>query len=327
METTTKYVYMFIFFLLVFPSNNVSSQRPPVQIDEHRRDLGQTKLREIEKKTEGSPCWKEAVSRLNSTCKQLSDVEQSRLAVAFANCHLGKSGRPTYLCEDAMTIEDCTKDMDAVAFQTYTEFFTHTGHICFFLQSELWQERTENVISKLSDTSGKVVSKLEESLEYHRVMDGKQNDALSNQEKILEQDRKIARTLDKTRKDMDKAFSDMNEMAEKQKLLLNDMFGSLQASVDTIRSLMSLFLVEFIGYETFAWFVAFWLVIIFLPRFRYSRFKLHLVLFVELGMEVIVRRLYGMFLLGSAPPENLVSSDVCIALIVLLYFCNTGKEL
>ena len=115
----------------------------------------------------------------------------------------------------------------------------HTGHICYFLQSELWQERTENVISKLSDTSGEVVSKLEESLEISQSVGWE-----------TEQDRKIARTLDKTRKDMDKAFSDINEMAEKQKLLLNDMFGSLQASVDTIRSLMSLFLVEFIGYET-----------------------------------------------------------------------------
>ena len=36
---------------------------------------------------------------LNALCQLLSDVEQSRLAVAFTNCHLAKSARRTYPCE------------------------------------------------------------------------------------------------------------------------------------------------------------------------------------------------------------------------------------
>ena len=101
-----------------------------------------------------------------------------------------------------MTIEECTRDMDPVSFQTYTEFFTHTGHICYFLQSQLWQERTENVISRLSDSSKEALEKLEEGLEYHKVIDTKQNEALKNQDKILDQDRKIADSLHKTSEHM-----------------------------------------------------------------------------------------------------------------------------
>ena len=169
-----------------------------------------------------------------------------------------------------MSIEECTKDMDPVVFQTYTEFFTHTGHICYFLQSELWQERTENVITRLSDTSDEAVAKLEEALEYHKVMDVKQSEALSNQDAILKQEQKIALSLGETRKSMDQAFGDMADMAEKQKVLLSEMFGSLQSSIEAIHTLMSLFLVEFIGYEMFATFVISWLVILLLPQFGSS---------------------------------------------------------
>ena len=292
-----------------------SSVKPRITIDEERKSLGESRLRELERQSESSPCWKEAVSQLDASCKELSDLQQSRLAVAFANCHLAKSAKQTYPCDDTMTIEECTRDMNPVAFQTYTEFFTHTGHICYFLQSQLWQERTENIVSRLSDSSNEALGKLEESLEYHRVIDIKQSQALNNQDKILDQDRKIAKSLDETRENMDKAFTDMHEMAEKQKLLLTEVFGTLQSSVESVRYLMSLFLVEFIGYETFAFFVVYWLVILCIPQFGYSRFKLHLVLFAELGLEIVIRRLYGYFVLGGGgrdpPPENLVSCVQC----------------
>ena len=280
--------------------------------DKQRRELGESKLHELQKKTQSNSCWRETVARLNSTCKKLSDIEQSRLAVAFANCHLAKSGRETYHCNDSMTVQECTEGMDDVAFQTYTEFFTHTGHICYFLQSELWQERMDGVVSKLSDTSTEAVEKLEEALKYHKELDKKQNQALDNQEAILDQDRRIADSLDDTRRSMNAAFLDMNEMAQKQKLLLTEMFGTLHDSVESIRYLMSLFLIEFVGYETFAVFVVSCLVILFLPQFGYSRFKLYLLLLLELMAEILLRKLFGYFVLWGGgtgtrpPPESMV---------------------
>ena len=119
--------------------------------------------------------------------------------MAFANCHLEKSGRQVYPCDDTMTIRQCTGNMDNVAFQTYTEFFTHTGHICYFLQNEIWQELTDRTISRLAETSEEAVLKLGASLEYHQEMEEKQNQALDNQAAILDQDQRIADSLDDTR--------------------------------------------------------------------------------------------------------------------------------
>ena len=202
--------------------SNPSPTNPNIAIDEERKSLGESKLRELERQSESSPCWRDAISQLDASCKDLTDMQQSRLTVAFANCHLAKSSRQIYPCSEWMTIEECTRDMDPVAFHTYTEFFTHAGHICYLLQSQLWQERTENVISRLSDSSKEALDKLEESLEYHKVLNAKQNKALNNQDKILDQDQKIVESLHKTSEQMNVAFTDMRVMAEKQRQLLSE---------------------------------------------------------------------------------------------------------
>ena len=284
------------------------SSIPVLGVDKSRLEMGEAQLRELENKAEHSPCWREAVSRLDISCKQLSDIQQSRLAVTFANCHLNKSGKQTYPCNDEMTIRECTEDMDQNAYQTYTHFFTHTGHICYFLQIELWQGRTEGLIGRLSHTSSQAVEKMEQSLEYHRVMDIKQDTALRNQDTIIEQDRKIASSLAETHKEMEASFSEMSVMAEQQKALLGEMFGSLQTSVETVRGLMSLLVVEFIGWETVAVFVISWLVVMLLPQYRYSRLKMMLALVAEVAVEVCVRRIYGYMVLGGDNlPQDLVS--------------------
>ncbi len=80
-------------------------------------------------------------------------------------------------------------------------------------------------------------------------MDKKQNMVLRNQEVILDQDQKIAKYLELTRSVMGEAFDEVSEMAGKQKQILSEVFSSLQNSVDVVRNLMSLLVVEFVGYK------------------------------------------------------------------------------
>lgn len=275
---------LFIFFCFLL--NMAACYSMTGDEDDERRRLGEKKFQEVVKKSESNPCWKEAVSQLNSTCKMLSDVQQSRLAVAFANCHLGKSGRTTYACDSSMSIRECTSDMDTVAFQTYTEFFTHTGHICYFLQNQMWQERAENVILQLSETSSETVYKLQRSLEHHRAIEKKQNKVLG-------------------------AFESMEELALKQRDLLWEVYSSLKGSIEGIRYIMSLFLIELVGIETFIIAVVMWVVIFFLPQYNYSRFWLNMVLIGEQMVEVAMRRAYGKGL-GESPhpdPDTVVRGE------------------
>lgn len=91
-------------------------------------------------------CWRKAVESLNETCRGLSQTAQQRLAIAFANCHWASAERPTYECSDEMSIAKCTREMSESAFDVYTQFFNHIEDACFYLQSQLWQEKTDQVI-------------------------------------------------------------------------------------------------------------------------------------------------------------------------------------
>ena len=105
-------------------------------------------------------CWTTAVQSLHVGCKSLNDDSMARMGLSFANCFLEKVGSETYPCLSREDIKACVRSMDDRAFGTYTHFYTHTQSICFFLANQMWQEKTEGVIHRLSSTSEKVAIKM-----------------------------------------------------------------------------------------------------------------------------------------------------------------------
>ena len=98
-------------------------------------------------------CWDGALEVLKSGCRSMDDVQRSRLAVRFTNCHLAKSGLATYECDPHMDVQACTKPMvdspSGLAYSTYTLFYTHAESMCFYLQSEAFQAATEAAVTRL----------------------------------------------------------------------------------------------------------------------------------------------------------------------------------
>ena len=107
-------------------------------------------------------CWINAVEGLHVGCKQLDDESQARLGLSFANCFLEKIGSKTYPCSADLTIKECVSSMDDRAYTAFTQFFTHTQSVCFFLSNQVWQQKAEQTIHKLSSTSFKVSRRLED---------------------------------------------------------------------------------------------------------------------------------------------------------------------
>lgn len=95
---------------------------------------------------EDTGCWTASVASLAAGCRSLGidDMQRSRLAVRFTNCHLRKSGLRTYACTPAMSVLNCTRPMvdspSGLAYSTYTSFYTHAESMCFYLQSEMFQD-------------------------------------------------------------------------------------------------------------------------------------------------------------------------------------------
>ena len=294
-------MYVFKVFLLFIATNlRLSSSENHVNFpgsdfeippSKEKLEAGRKALTEMESEAEHSQCWKNAVINIHTGCKRLTDMEQSFLAIDFTNCHLEKSGRQTYPCTRHKTVKECTKSMDNTAFNVYTTFFTHTSNICYFLQSQAWQERTERTVTKLSRASEEVASQLEDSLKNQLEVLQHQNKSLVNQKKILQHEHNLTETLASSTVDAKKAFEEMKERAHEQRALFSETFDAIFKKVESIKQLQGMILGEFISLQSLAFHIVAVCVCYFFtstPRTAGARLLLFIGLAVLIGVERIV---------------------------------------
>lgn len=295
-----------------------------LSLDQRQRlQNGEQEFEKIRSRADHSKCWEEAISRLRDGCKHLTDIEQSRLAIAFANCHFKKSGLKTYPCADNDSIKACTKDMaqSVLAFNTYTEFYTHTSDICFYLQSKVWQQKTEDTVNKLSSTSNKVAEQLEASLiNQQKVLEG-QKSSLSNQGEILKNEAYLKSALKTSAESAKQAFLDMKKATAEQKAVLMETFDSLFKGVDRITKLQSMLLGEFMTLHSLGFYLVSILacyIITSAPRTAAAR----LWLFGALLVHIVIERLIVRWNIVDKESQQSGTTTVSCILyfIIMLYF-------
>ena len=287
------------------PFDHSSDQRQRLQ-------NGEQEFQRIRSRADHSECWEEVISRLRVGCKHLTDVEQSRLAIAFANCHFEKSGLRKYPCSENDSIEECTRDMakSVLAFNTYTEFYTHTSDICFYLQSKVWQQKTEDTINKLSSTSNMVANQLEVSLtNQQQVLEG-QESSLSNQGEILKNEAYLKSALKTSAESAKEAFLDMKKATAQQKAVLMETFDSLFKGVDRITKLQSMLLGEFMTLHSLGFYLVSILacyIITSAPRTAAAR----LWLFGVLSAHIVIERLIVRWNITDKKSQQSGTTTVC----------------
>ncbi|CAG9460233.1 unnamed protein product [Pedinophyceae sp. YPF-701] len=100
----------------------------------------------------GSPCWREAVSNIEGSCKALSEDEQARLAIALLSCHLVSSGRRGAACPRASSVAQCTSGR-SFDFNLFTQFKLKIVDMCAYVQSLSWRQDTAHVLEAMGDAS------------------------------------------------------------------------------------------------------------------------------------------------------------------------------
>ncbi|KAI4795513.1 hypothetical protein KUCAC02_031361 [Chaenocephalus aceratus] len=140
-------------------------------------------------------CWARALGNLDTRCTDMTSESQSRIALSFTFCHLSSSGRDFPSCPEGSEVSSCTGAMDAVAFNAYTEFFTHTHSICQHLQSEAWQSRAENTMFRLTESSAGVAEQLLSTRQMAEDLIDAQTLALQAQKEILDNGEELRVTL------------------------------------------------------------------------------------------------------------------------------------
>ncbi|OCT67368.1 uncharacterized protein XB5730473.L isoform X2 [Xenopus laevis] len=172
-------------------------------------------------------CWHQALKRVDVGCKRLNEEEQSRIALAFTHCHLERSGRDFPSCTEHSSIRQCTRGMDSVAFNAYTEFFTHAHSICYYLQNEMWQEQAQDIILRLTINSDSVAQQLEATNLMAEEMIQAQNATLQSQEEILRNGNMLKQTLQESTMGVKQAFHEMQQSANEQRLLFSEIFNRI----------------------------------------------------------------------------------------------------
>ncbi|XP_042202621.1 uncharacterized protein LOC121852790 [Callorhinchus milii] len=191
--------------------------------EEGRRRLAE--VREFARKPGFGRCWAQAVVRLGIGCQQLNEEQQSRIALSFTHCHLQRSGKTFPECLDTDTVRDCTRDMDALAFGVYTEFFTHTHSICHYLQSQAWQQQTQHTIHRLTVHADGVAEQLERASAASGAMLETQNQTLAAQREILETGSALKDTLQQSTQGVRRVFEEIQDTSQKQQRLFSEIFN------------------------------------------------------------------------------------------------------
>jgi len=241
------------------------------------------KLIELRSHTRYGPCWTAALESLESGCRQLTEDVQHELALKFVRCFLLKTGRPVESCDDIDKAE-CTRRMTSEVFSAYTEFFTYTQSICFYLQASEWQITTEETIDRLTDSSASVVQSLQHAEDNQREMLHMQNDSARFQQQLVESGVELQQKLEESKVNVQVMMQEFQKaVSEHQNLkyLITEVF-------DRVQALQSIVMGEFTGFYSII-FYTLAIVITYLitstPRTSGARFWLFLILTLNVATE------------------------------------------
>ncbi|XP_059360161.1 uncharacterized protein LOC132098063 [Carassius carassius] len=199
-----------------------------VSSDRSLEDKGRVELqrvRELSQQPRYGECWSRALEKIQSSCKEFSDDVQSKIALSFTHCHLQRSGRSFPDCPEDSDVKTCTQDMDPVAFNTYTEFFTHAHSICHYLQSERWQQKAESTIHRLTESSAGVAEQLASTQRMAEDLVVAQSAALKSQESILRNGEELKSTLQDSTQGLRDVFVEMRHSAQEQQVAFAEIFN------------------------------------------------------------------------------------------------------
>ncbi|KAM8862501.1 uncharacterized protein AB9W97_017832 isoform 3-T4 [Spinachia spinachia] len=220
--------------------------------------------------------------------------------------------------------------MDAVAFNTYTEFFTHAHSICHYLQSDTWQSRAEDTMHRLTESSADVAEQLQSTRQMAEELVDAQTAALQVQKDILNNGDELRITLRDSTQGLRVVFSELSAASTEQQVALSELFNRVSFLQSFL--LMEAQSLSSCCYNAAALCTSF--LVTSTQRSSRARLLLLTLVFVNFYLE---RRIY----------QSVMSSDhaehrhmelvgvyvsalrrlmVCVAVGVLLYVCVTFRD-
>ncbi len=168
-------------------------------------------------------CWKNAIGNMKNGCKLLDDQIQTNLAIMFTYCLLKHLKYDLAECQtididdtDEKANLECYEKLksDHNSFTTFTEFFTHTQNICFFLQNQIWNEKTLELVQESRRTQVNLLQTV--------------NKAVETQQKLIETNTYLQEIINSSALNVQNVLEEFNQQTKTQQMAIFHLFDRLQ---------------------------------------------------------------------------------------------------
>ncbi|XP_077207449.1 protein brambleberry-like isoform X2 [Paroedura picta] len=165
-------------------------------------------------------CHYQVISQLQSSCTDLSEEELAKLGVSLFNCQASVEGRQTYPCTVAMTLAECTAEMDPDTWNAYHIVSNRARAVCYTTRQMQFKRQTERTVNALVSTA---VSQLEAMKmlkngqeELKELTSESLQNVVSSQEELLAQQARLQGSQDQ----MEESFhSNLDQLAQEKALI------------------------------------------------------------------------------------------------------------
>jgi hypothetical protein len=192
-------------------------------------------------------CWKNAIKNLQTGCKNLNETIQQNLAILFTNCllkqlnFLNKTNDCDFLENSDLSEKTNDKCLDIIKsnqnfFITFTEFFTHTQSICFFIQNQIWNENTFELINESKKAQRNLLNMVDKVYNAHIFfvvlrlefqLGGFHNKVLYSHEDLLKTNENLSSFLNSSVLQISSLFNKLNVETEFQQKALFQLYDRI----------------------------------------------------------------------------------------------------
>lgn len=236
-------------------------------------------------------CWTQAIQQIDATCARLTDRTQASLALKFTKCFMDMSGGDGIGDIELCHIDDaeCLRRLPERVFQAYTQFYTHTQNICFYLMHQVWHAETEQTINLLRTHSQSVSKQLEMAGRLQMNLLQQQREGLKVQRELVKHGLNLSEALIESRGSLARLAQQFRNSTIEHGRQLGDVFQRLA-------QLHNWFVGEYTFIEQILYYSMLLLVIVIFTTAKRSencRFVLFLVVAVNLALECLLQKYLG----------------------------------
>lgn len=92
----------------------------------------------------------------------MNDEQMAKMAVMLLNCQSVVEGRQIYPCTETMSLQDCTYEMDSIAWNTYHIMSNRARAVCYYVRNVQFRGLTEQTVNQLMHSAQMQIIKLHE---------------------------------------------------------------------------------------------------------------------------------------------------------------------